>query len=46
MKERTFYIALFALIAVGVIVTAALVAYTVHEYLNASIITYIGRELW
>ncbi len=46
MKTRTFYIVLAAVVAVGVIATAALVAYTTYQYENCSIITYIATELW
>ena len=46
MKERTFYILLAAVVALGVTVTAALAAYTAYEYENCSIITYIATELW
>ncbi len=46
MKERTFYILMSAVVALGVAVTAALVIYTAYEYKNCSIITYIATELW
>ena len=46
MKERTFYIALGVIVAVGVIATAALVIYTAYAYSNSSIITYIAKEIW
>ena len=46
MKERTFYILLSAVVALGVAMTAALVIYTAYEYNNCSIITYIATELW
>ncbi len=46
MKERTFYILMSVIVALGVAATAALAIYTAYEYQNCSIITYIATELW
>ena len=46
MSDRMFYTLLSVIVAIGVIVTASLVAYTAYQYLNCSIITYIASEVW
>ena len=46
MKNTTFYRILFALVALGMIATAALVIYTIYIYPNSSLIAFISREWW
>ena len=46
MKNKTYYILLIAVVAIGILTTALLVGYTVHAYLNASIIAFLAREVW
>lgn len=46
MNETVFRRILFALVAVGVIATAALVIYTICIYPNSSLIAFISREWW
>lgn len=46
MKERTFLIALFAVLGVCLALTAAHLIYTVYAYQHCSIIYFIGKELW
>ena len=46
MKERTFLIALFAVLGVCLALTAVHLIYTVYAYQHCSIIYFIGKELW
>ena len=46
MKNRTFLIALFAVLGVCLALTAAHLIYTVYAYQHCSIIYFIGKELW
>ena len=46
MKERTFYIILFALIGVCLALTIEHFAYAIYAYHHSSIIYFIGKELW
>ena len=46
MNEAVFRRILFALVAVGVIATLALVAYTIYIYPNSSLVAFISREWW
>ena len=46
MKNRTFLIALFAVLGICLALTAAHLIYTVYAYQHCSIIYFIGKELW
>ncbi len=46
MKLKTFCIVLFSVIGVCVALTAAHFIYAAYAYRNASIIYFIGKELW
>lgn len=46
MNDRIFRRILLALLAVALIVTLVHVGYVVYAYKNASIIFFIGKELW
>jgi hypothetical protein len=46
MKNKTFLIALFAVLAVCLLLTAAHMIYAVYAYRHCSIIYFIGKELW
>ena len=46
MRERTFSVLLLALTAVGVVLTAAHLAYIIEAYGQCSIIYFIAKELW
>ncbi len=46
MKDKTFKIILYAVIAVCLVLTAAHFAYAVYAYQHCSIIYFIGEELW
>jgi hypothetical protein len=46
MKNRTFLIALFAVLAVCLLLTAAHMIYAAYAYRHCSIIYFIGKELW
>ena len=46
MSDRTFTILLFSVIAVCLIGTAALLAYTAYQYHYVSIIRFIAGERW
>ncbi len=45
MSDKKFYTILFAVLAVGVIATIALLIITNHLYDNVSMITFIGKEI-
>lgn len=44
MSNKKFLKALAAVLAAGIISTAALTAYTVYRHQHCSILTYIGNE--
>ncbi len=46
MSDKKFFGMLIAVIAAGLIVTAAHAAYIYYAYINSSIIYFISRELW
>ena len=46
MKNKTFFIALFAVLAVCLLLTAAHMIYAAYAYRHCSIIYFIGKELW
>ncbi len=46
MKDRTFWIVMYAVLAVCVVVTLAHFLYAVYAYQHCSIIPFIGKELW
>lgn len=46
MKDRTFYIILFSVVAVCVLLTVAHFAYAAYAYQHCSIIYFVGKELW
>lgn len=46
MKNRTFFIVLFLVLSVCTLLTAAHFIYTLYAYEHASIIYFIGKELW
>ena len=46
MKERTFWITLWGVVAACVTATLAHFAYAVYAYQHCSIIYFIGKELW
>lgn len=46
MKDRTFMIALFVLLGICLVLTAAHLIYAIEAYQHCSIIYFIGRELW
>lgn len=44
MSSKKFRRLLAAVVAAGIISTAALTAYTVYKHVNSSILTYIANE--
>ncbi|WP_155838953.1 hypothetical protein [Butyrivibrio sp. LB2008] len=46
MSDKKFFGMLFAVIAVGLLITAAHAAYVYYAYTNSSIIYFISKELW
>lgn len=46
MKDKTFNKILYALIAVGFLITAAHIIYATYAYDNSSIIYFVSKELW
>ncbi len=46
MKDKTFAIVFAVVLAVMLVLTIAHVLYVAHAYENASIIRFIGEELW
>jgi hypothetical protein len=46
MSDRKFLGMLFAVIAVGLLITAAHAVYVYYAYTNSSIIYFISKELW
>lgn len=46
MKPRTFRLILGCLLCLGLLLTAAHVAYAYYAYQHASIIQFIAREPW
>ncbi len=46
MKEKTFWIVLCSVIALGVVLTAAHFIYAIYAYQHCSVIYFIGEELW
>lgn len=46
MKDKHFYVLLFALIGIGALLTLSHVAYMVYAYPNSSIIYFVSKELW
>ncbi|MBQ3082183.1 MAG: hypothetical protein IJC49_06985 [Clostridia bacterium] len=46
MKEKTYKRILWALVAVGIAITVAHVAYAVYAYGTSSIIHYVSKEWW
>ena len=46
MGEKTFTALLVALLALGVVLTLAQLAYAVWAYQHCSIIYFIAKELW
>ncbi len=46
MKSKTFRILLYGLMSLGLLLTAAHVAYAWYAYQHASIIQFIAREMW
>ncbi len=46
MKDRTFSAVLFAVLAICVVITVLLIAYTVVQYQYVSIIHFIAKEVW
>ncbi len=46
MKEKTFWIVLYATVGLCLALTAAHLAYAIYAYDHASIIYFIGEELW
>jgi len=46
MKDRTFLIALFAVLGICLALTAAHLIWMIYAYQHCSIIYFIGRELW
>lgn len=46
MKQKTFLTVLFIVLALCVLLTLAHFAYTIYAYKHASIIYFIGKELW
>ncbi|MCQ2354104.1 MAG: hypothetical protein MJ102_03250 [Clostridia bacterium] len=46
MKNKTYNIVLFSVLAICIILTAVLIFYTVEQYEYVSIISFIARERW
>ncbi|MBQ2688355.1 MAG: hypothetical protein IJF52_07030 [Clostridia bacterium] len=46
MKTKTFYVFLFAVMALCILLTIAHVIYAVYAYQHCSIIQFIAKELW
>lgn len=46
MKERTFRILLWSVLAICLALTAAHLAYAIYAYQHCSIIYFIAKELW
>lgn len=46
MKDKTFNIILYVILALGVTATAALMIYTYVQYKDCSIVSFISREWW
>ncbi len=46
MKDRTFAIILYIVLAICVLLTAAHFIYAIYAYQHCSIIEFIARELW
>lgn len=46
MRERTFLTLLILLAALGILLTAAHLAYAIWAYRHCSIIYFIAKELW
>jgi len=46
MSDKLFYRLLFAVVAVGVVLTLAHAAYMIYAYPNSSIIYFVSKELW
>lgn len=46
MEEKTFRIILTTIVAVLLVLTVVHVIYVIKAYENASIIRFIGEELW
>ncbi|MBQ7780254.1 MAG: hypothetical protein IJ404_07135 [Clostridia bacterium] len=46
MKNRTFLVILFLVMALCVALTVAHVIYAIYAYKHCSIIYFIGKELW
>lgn len=46
MNERIFYRVFFLLLTVMLVLTLAHAAYLLYAYRHASIIYFIGKELW
>lgn len=46
MKDKTFYVLLLTLTALGIAVTAALLIWTLVLHGQVSILTYIAHEVW
>ena len=46
MKPKTFRILLYGLMGLGLLLTAAHVAYAWYAYQHASILQFIAREMW
>ena len=46
MKERTFIIVLFSVIALCALLTAAHLAWDIWAYNHSSVIYFVSKELW
>ncbi len=46
MKEKTFWILLFSVLALCLVLTVAHFIYAIYAYEHCSIIYFIGKELW
>ena len=46
MKQRTFRLLFYGLVALCLLLTAAHFAYDWYAYEHASIVQFIARELW
>jgi len=46
MKQKTFYIILFTVLALCVALTVAHLIYDVYAYNRCSIIYFVSKELW
>lgn len=46
MNDKSFYRLLAAVVAVGILVTAAHLIWAIDAYQSCSIIYFIGKELW